>query len=386
MGGATLNGTVIDASQSVVTGASLKLVNSDTGFNRSLTSNETGLYSFTRVPVGTYTLTVEKTGFRTSKQESIRLGVGAVVTLDVALAVGSTSDVITITADVPLIESERSQAATTVNERAVASLPVNGRNFISFTTLTPGVVVDPTRGGDLSFGGQRGPANSLLVDGGSSDNLFYGQAVGRTGFRPYSFSEEAVQEFQVNSNSYPAEIGRAGGGVINVVTKSGTNQVHGSGFWFYRDRAMNANTFTNNRANTDLGTASYLPRQPYHFNQFGGSAGGPIKRDKLFFFINYDGQRNTSPQIITPNIAVPSASLAALGQYVTPYVTGANNDVGLAKIDWNISNSARLNVRYNINRFTGKNFESFSGTSALEHTGCTGTESTLETRRHHTRE
>ncbi len=369
VGGATINGTVNDASQAVVTGATVKLANTETGFNRSLASNEAGLYSFNRVPVGTYTLTVEKSGFRTSKQESIYLGVGAVVTLDVSLAVGATSDVITITADVPLIESERSQASTTVNERAVASLPVNGRNFISFTTLTPGVVVDPTRGGDLSFGGQRGPANSLLVDGGSSDNLFYGQAVGRTGFRPYSFSEEAVQEFQVNSNSYPAEIGRAGGGVINVVTKSGTNRLHGSGFWFYRDRAMNANTFTNNRANTDLGIASYIPRQPYHFNQFGGSIGGPIKKDKLFFFLNYDGQRNTSPQIITPNIAIPAANQAALGQYLTPYVTGANNDVALAKVDWNISDSQHLNVRYNINRFTGKNFEAFSGTSALEHTG-----------------
>lgn len=369
VGGASLNGTVNDASQAVVTGATVKLSNSETGYSRTVSSNEAGLFSFVRVPVGSYSLSVEKTGFRTSKQDNIELGVGAVVTLDVALSVGSTSDVVTVTADVPLIESERSQAATTVNQRAIAALPINGRNFISFTTLTPGVVTDPTRGGDLSFGGQRGPANSLLVDGGSSDNLFYGQAVGRTGFRPYSFSEEAVQEFQVNSNSYPAEIGRAGGGVINVVTKSGTNSLHGSGFWFYRDRAMNANTFTNNRANTDLGTASYIPRQPYHFNQFGGSAGGPIRKDKLFFFVNYDGQRNTSPQLITPNIAVPATLTAALGEYLKPYTTGANNDVALFKADWNISSTKHLNVRYNINRFTGRNFESFSGTSALEHTG-----------------
>ncbi|MDP9172028.1 MAG: TonB-dependent receptor [Acidobacteriota bacterium] len=369
VGGASLGGTVTDSSSALVAGAAVTLTSPDTGFSRATVTNDSGVYSFPRLPVGTYNLKVEHAGFRTTNQQGLRLDVGAVATVNIGLQVGATAEVITVNADAPLIEAERTQTATTVNEKAVENLPVNGRNFINFVTLTPGVVTDPTRGGDLSFGGQRGPANSLLVDGGSSDNLFYGQAVGRTGFRPYAFSEDAVQEFQVNTNSYPAEIGRAGGGVINVVTKSGTNQVHGSAFEFYRDRALNANTFTNNRANTDLGTASYIPRQPYHFNQFGGSLGGPVVKDKVFFFVNYDGQRNTAPQLITPSIPVPAASLPALGQYLAPYTTGANNDVALAKVDWNIGNTQRLSVRYNLNRFTGKNFEAFSGSSALEHTG-----------------
>lgn len=369
VGGATLNGTVTDPSAAVISGATVKLSSSDTGLSRVVTTNGAGVYSFLRVPVGAYTLTIDHPGFRPNRIENVALGIGSVVNLDFQLTVGPSTQVFQIQADVPMVETERTQTATTVNQKSIDGLPVNGRNFINFVTLTPGVVTDPTRGGDLSFGGQRGPANSLLVDGGSSDNLFYGQAVGRTGFRPYSFSEDAVQEFQVNTNSYPAEVGRAGGGVINVVTKSGTNQVHGSAFEFYRDRAMNANTFTNNRANTDLGIASYIPRQPYHFNQFGGSLGAPIVKDKLFAFVNYDGQRNTAPQLITPSIPVPAANLAALGKYLTPYTTGANNDVGLVKIDWNINDTQRLSARYNINRFTGVNFEAFSGTSALEHTG-----------------
>ena len=201
-----------------------------------------------------------------------------------------------------MIETTTSTAATTVDERSIVGLPVNGRNFIDFTVLTPGVVKDPSRGGDLSFGGQRGPANSLLIDGADSNNLFYAQATGRTGFRPYAFSQDAVQEFQVNSNSFPAEIGRASGGAINMITKSGSNQFHGSVFEFYRDKGMNANTFVNNRAG--------VKKNPYHFNQYGGSLGGPLRKDKIFFFVNYDEQKNNITQIIAPN-SVPPAAIAA---------------------------------------------------------------------------
>ena len=166
------------------------------------------------------------------------------------------------------------------------------------------MVKDQTRSGDLSFGGQRGPANSLLVDGADSNNLFYAQATGRTGFRPYAFSQDAVQEFQVNANSFPAEVGRASGGTINMITKSGTNQFHGSAFEFYRDKGMNANTFTNNR--------SGLAKSPYHFNQFGGSVGGPVKKDKIFFFANYDQQKNNSTQVMAPNTASHRGAVAHL--------------------------------------------------------------------------
>ncbi|MBN9658514.1 MAG: TonB-dependent receptor [Acidobacteria bacterium] len=365
-GGATVTGTVTDPSGAAVTGAKVTLNSDQTGFTRVFETNASGLYNFVRVPVGRYNLTIDHSGFKSVKRTDIELAVGAVVTIDAALTVGSTSESITVSGDLPLVETTRSQTSTNVDERAVKDLPINGRNFLDFTLLTPGVNRD-TRGGDLTFGGQRGTANSLLVDGMDSNNLFFGQSSGRAGVRnPYSFSQDAVEEFQVNTNGFAAEIGRAGGGVINVVTKSGTNTFHGNAFEFFRDRELNANTFINKSRG--------IVRQPYHYNQFGGTVGGPIKKDKIFFFLSYDGQRNLNPNPVFFNFTVPTDSLsqagaAELSKYLTPYTTGYRNDIGLAKLDWNLSNTQRLSVRANIHRFTGLNFENGGNQSAQEHTG-----------------
>ncbi|MBL8176761.1 MAG: TonB-dependent receptor [Bryobacterales bacterium] len=368
IGGATLNGSVTDSSGAAVAGAKVTAQNRDTGLERSAVSSEAGLYNLVRMPVGRYDLTVEYQGFKTAKKPDVPLAVGAVLTIDVQLEVGASSESVTVTAETPVIESTRSQTSTAVNEKAVRDLPINGRNFLDFTVLTPGVVRDP-RGGDLSFGGQRGTANSLLVDGGDSNNLFFGQSSGRAGTRnPYTFSQEAVQEFQVNTSGYNAETGRAGGGVINVVTKSGGNEFHGTGFWFFRDKGLNANTFFNNAAGR--------VKQPYHFNQFGGNVSGPAARNKLFFFYNYDGQRNTlpNPVFFPTNIAIPSdaASQAAAGElraFLTPYTTGFDNSIHTVKMDWIASATDTFNVRYNYHRFNGKNFENAGAQSAAEHTG-----------------
>jgi outer membrane receptor protein involved in Fe transport len=365
-GGATITGTVTDPTGAAVAGAKVTLNSGQTGFTRNFETNASGLFSFVRVPVGRYNLSIDKSGFKTVKRTDIDLSVGAVVTFDAALTVGSTSESITVSGDLPIVETTRSQTSTTVDERAVKEMPINGRNFLDFSLLTPGVVRDP-RGGDLSFGGQRGTSNSLLVDGMDSNNLFFGQSAGRAGTRnPYSFSQDAVEEFQVNTNGYSAEIGRAGGGVINVVTKSGTNTLHGNLFWFYRDRELNANTFINKSRN--------IVRQPYHYNQFGATLGGPIKKDKLFFFVSYDGQRNLNPVPVFFNFTVPTDALsqqgaAELQKYLTPYTTGFNNDIGLAKLDYNLSDTQRLSVRLNFHRFRGQNFENSGSQSAQEHTG-----------------
>ena len=238
-----MNGTVTDPSGAAVANARLTAENTTTGLARTTQSSDAGLYSFPHLPVGAYSLAVEAPGFKAVKQTGISLTVGAVATIDVPLAIGSSQETVTVTADAPVLESSSSQTSTTVNEQAVTSLPINGRNFLDFTVLTPGVVRDPTRSGDLSFGGQRGTANSVLVDGSDSNNVFFGQSTGRsgTGRNPYSFSQDSVQEFQVNTNGYSAEMGRAGGGVINVITKSGTNEFHGTAFEFFRDKALNAN-------------------------------------------------------------------------------------------------------------------------------------------------
>src|SRR5919206_536336 len=201
--------------------------------------------------------------------------------------------------------------ATTGNIRSIQNLPINGRNFQDFSTLSPGVIRDP-RGGDLSVGGQRGTLNSLNVDGVDNNNTFFGQALGRGGVRPpYQFSEESVQEFQVNQNGFSAEFGRAGGAVINVVTKSGTNVFHGGLFEFFRDEALNANDPITKANQARRGQPNKRP--PFRINQFGGRLGGPIKHDKAFFFFTYDGQRSNVPQVIdVPNLVTAPAAAQAL--------------------------------------------------------------------------
>ncbi len=369
IGGATLNGTVTDPTGGAVPNAKVSTTNTDTGLTRTTVTNQAGVYSFTRLPVGPYDVSIEAQGFKTAKRSGITLNVGAVLTYDVALQVGTAQETISVTAEAPVVESTRSQTSTTVTEQQVRDLPINGRNFLDFTVLTPGVVRDQTRSGDLSFGGQRGTSNSLLVDGSDTNNIFFGQTTGRTGTgrNPYSFSQDAVQEFQVNTNGYQAEIGRAGGGVINVITKSGTNDFHGSVFEFFRDKALNANSWENNRRGA--------PKRAYHFNQFGGNLGGPVIKNKLFFFFNYDGQRNTTPNTVIltvgPDAADPLSvqGYQSLQKYLAPYSNALNNDVYLGKADWDISGSQRLSVRYNANRFKGQNFENGGQASAAEHTG-----------------
>ena len=249
-------------------------------------------------------MTAALQGFATRRQENLRVQIGETSTLRLELGVAALSDTITVSGTAPVLETTRTQVSSVVNSTAVANLPVNGRNFIDFVLLTPGVTRD-TRSGDISFAGQRGTLNSLVVDGADNNNTFFGQALGRTGTgrAPYQFSQEAVQEFQVNANAFSAEFGRAGGAVINVVTKSGTNRFSGSVFEFYRDKALNANT----AINESLGR----PKSPYHYHQFGGVLGGPLVRDRHFFFANYDGQRNTQPNAVFLNVPAERAGRPA---------------------------------------------------------------------------
>ena len=367
-GGATINGTVTDPSAAVIAGAKVTATQVATGSKRTTQTSGAGVYSLAALPAGAYDVTVEATGFKQAKFTGIVASVGAVVTLDAKLAVGAAQDVVDVTSDAPVVETTRSQTSTAVDQKAISDLPVNGRNFLDFATLTPGVVRDPTRGGDLSFGGQRGTANSITVDGSDANNVFFGQSTGRagTGRSPYSFSQDAVQEFQVSASSYTAEVGRAAGGVINVITKSGANDFHGGAFEFFRDKGLNANSWENNRVR--------LPKKNYHFNQFGGNLGGPIKKNKAFFFFNYDGQRNNEPVTVIPGAAAPADALSqqafqSLQQYFVAYPRSLNNDVYLAKADLNLSANQRLSVRYNAARFTGVNYENSGPTSAAGHTG-----------------
>jgi outer membrane receptor protein involved in Fe transport len=367
VGTTSLSGTVSDPSGAPVSGAKVTARSTTTGFVREANSTGSGLYNLSGLPVGVYEISVELTGFKLTRIPDVNLTVGASPTLNVSLQLGTTSSEVNVISDAPLVETSRTVTSTAVSARQVENLPINGRNFLDFTLLTPGVVRDPTRSGDLSFGGQRGTSNSLLVDGADSNNTFFGQSTGRagTGRNPYSFSEDAIQELQVNTNNYAAEIGRASGGVINVLTKSGTNAFHGDVFEFFRDKALNANSWDNN--------ALGRPKRAYHFNQFGGDIGGPIKKDKLFFFFDYDGQRNTTPNTVAPGVAatdaVSAGVLSSLSQYLTSYANTLDNNVYLGKVDYNLTDNQHLTFRYNANRFVGRNYENAGSTSAEGHTG-----------------
>lgn len=365
----SVEGTVTDPNGGLVPGAVLTLKNTATGATFTLTSNEAGLFRFPVVPVGTYELTAEKSGFTKVTEKDIQVTVGARINLNLSLPLQAQMTSVTVTGGVPVVETTRTQVSSTVNDRAINSLPTNGRNFINFVLLTPGVTTDP-RLGDISFAGQRGTLNSLLVDGSDDNNTFFGQTTGRSGSgrAPYQFSEDGVAEFQVNSNAYSAELGRAGGAVINVVTKSGTNQFHGNAFEYFRDRLLNANDAVNKGAGH--------PRPPFHFNQFGASISGPIKTDRSFFLFGYDGQRNTQPNIVlfNPKGFVPATPFEIQGfNYLQAAASSwsrtQNQDVYLAKVDVNLTRNNLLSGRWNNQRFVGGNFENGGNQNALEHTG-----------------
>ena len=297
----SIEGTVVDQAGAVLPGVTISVMQPGTGLTRTATTDGEGRFRLLLLPVGVYELTAELSGFASRKQSDIRLTVGQALTLRIEMSVKGVAETVDVVGSTPVIETGRSQVSSTVTELAVQNLPVNGRNFIDFALLTPGVTRD-VRTGDISFAGQRGTLNSLVVDGADNNNTFFGQTIGRTGSgrAPYQFSQDAVKEFQVNSNSFSAEYGRAGGAVINVVTKSGTNAFSGSVFEFYRDKALNANNAINELNNR--------PKSPYHYNQFGATLGGPIRRNRDFFFFNYDGQRNTQPNLVFLNLPASTPS------------------------------------------------------------------------------
>jgi hypothetical protein len=367
----SIAGTVTDDAGGVLPGVTISAVNTATGMSRTSISNAAGHYEVPLLPPGTYSIASELSGFQPLKYPHIVVNVGTESTVNFKLKQG-VAESVTVTAAAPLVDTSRTAVTSVVGERAIQNLPTNGRSFIDFALTTPGVVRD-VRAGDISFAGQRGTLNSLVIDGANNDNTFFGQSLGRTGSgrAPYQFSQDAVKEFQVNTNSYSAEYGRAGGAVINVVTKSGTNEFHGTAFDFLRDRRYNANDYIN--------TIQSPPRVkgPYHFDQYGFSLGGPIVSDKHFFFTNYDAQRNSIDNPILLGVSalqVPADAASQAGYQKVlalsnTYQKTQNQDVFLLKTDSELFTNDHLSLRYNRQKFTGGNFENGNSSNALGHTG-----------------
>jgi Carboxypeptidase regulatory-like domain/TonB dependent receptor-like, beta-barrel len=365
-----IEGRVLDPQEAVVPNATVTATNQQTGLEKNATTNEGGSYRFILLQPGTYTIRANAQGFAPTELRDVTVTVGSKTPLDVRLSVSGMNASVMITGEAPVVETSRTSVSTTIDQRSIENLPINGRNYQDFATLTPGVVIDRTRGGDISVGGQKGTLNNLQVDGVDNNNTFFGQAFGRGGVRPpYQFSEESVQEFQVNQNGFSAEFGRAGGAVINVVTRSGTNEFHGGGFEYFRDESLNANQADTKATQARAGRLNKRPKS--QINQFGGRIGGPIVRNRAFFFFTYDGQRQDLPNIVdAPNLgAQPAAIQALLLPKINPYSIGRNQDVFLAKTDISINRNNQLSVRFNQQNFTGRNNENGGTTSAEEHSG-----------------
>ncbi len=360
-----IEGRVLDPKEAAVPGATVTATNQQTGLEKTTTSSDEGMFTISFLPPGPYTVRANASGFSQAEVKDVTVTVGSKTSLDLSVSVGGASGTVIVSGEAPVIETTQSSVSTTVNARAIENLPVNGRNYLDFATLTPGVIRDQNREGDLSVGGQKGTLNSLQVDGVDNNNTFFGQAFGRTGVRPpYQFSEESVQEFQVNQNGFSAEYGRAGGAVVNVVTKSGTNEFHGGAFLFFRDESLNANT-------PQLKARGITKRAPLQIKQFGGRLGGPIVKNKAFFFFTYDGQRQQLSNVLDPVgfFTQTAAVQAALLPKMETYQIGRNQDVFMVKGDVAVNDKHQLSLRFNQQNFTGKNNE-FTGTGGtLEHSG-----------------
>ena len=343
---AQLNGTARDTSGSVVANASVSLRNLDTNRTYTSTSDASGYYIVPNLPPGSYELNVTYTGFEPFLQSGIQLRVGQTATLDVTLTVQGRREVLEVTSQTPAIEPTRTEISNVIETRQIQGLPISGRLFTDFALLTPGVTTGRTSVGStitefevsrVSFAGMRDLSNQVTVDGADNINT-------ATGSQRATPPQEAVQEFRVVNNSFGAEYGRALGGIVNIVTKSGTNTLHGSVYDYFQNNALNA------RSLLQPAPQPNVLRQ----NQFGFTLGGPIKQDKTFYFLNYEGQRRgespTYPPVLLNNLALINASKAALGiaRENLGILKTKDNDYGFARLDHELGARNQLSVRYNI--------------------------------------
>jgi hypothetical protein len=342
---AQLNGSVRDPNGNAIVKATVTLRDVSTNRTYTAMTNDQGYYTFTNLSPAKYELTAAYTGFAAYKQTGIELNVGQVATVDLSLSVASVGEQVVVNLEMPVIEPTRTEVSGVVEESQIAALPISGRLFTDFALLSPGVATgrtslqstftDPatTR---ISFGGQRDLNNMVTVDGADNINT-------ATGSQRATPSQEAVSEFRVVNNSFGAQYGRALGGIVNIVTKSGTNNLHGSLYDFSQNNVFDANS--------PLAAQGYTTLQQ---NQFGGTVGGPLKKDRLFYFANYEGQRRnqspTYPAVLVDNLAAIDAVKSSFGlsQDNLNVLQTANLDNGFVKFDYSLSDKNRLSGRYSI--------------------------------------
>src|SRR5712692_2323565 len=291
-----IGGTVTDSSGAVVPSAGVTTINLGTSATSTGKTDSSGRYLIFHLPPGPYSLEISATGLSTFKQSDIIVEVGRLTTIDATLGVAAQTTIIEVKGEAPVMVTDRADISTNINQTTIENLPIDGRRWSFFALGTPGAVADGGFG-LVSFRGISGLLNNNTVDGADNNQAFFSEERGRTRIS-YSTSEASIQEFQINSSNYSAEYGRAAGGVVNAVTKSGTNSIHGQAFWYYRDSdlgAINPFSFQKVVANGTTTLVPFLPPDKRH--QFGGGIGGPIIKNKLFFFFSGDQQLRGFPAI-----------------------------------------------------------------------------------------
>ncbi|HUN62391.1 MAG TPA: TonB-dependent receptor [Candidatus Sulfotelmatobacter sp.] len=388
----TILGTVTDSSGGAIAGATVTIKNLDTGLLRTVTTSDDGSYAAPELPIGNYSVTVEKSGFKEGVVTGLRVEVSTERRADFALQPGELAQKVEVTGEaLPQVESTSDTLGGIVESKVVTSLPVNGRDYQKLIFLVPGVTGSPDQITDspgsfgiFSINGARGRANNFLLDGTDMNDGYRNDPAineaGTYGTPATILPVEAIAELRVASN-FEAEYGRSAGGVINVVTKSGTNQLHGSALEYFRNTDLNARNYFNPAADEPGGQ----PQEPFHNNQFGGSLGGPIIKDRDFFFVDYEGVRESgklnysalvpsaqelaiaSQQVVfdgfsgvnpvvssllamhpwpTPSISTTPFSDVNNAFVATPFLNNINN--GIVKIDHNFNQNNLLTGRYYI--------------------------------------
>src|SRR5712692_2924217 len=358
-----VQGDVLDEKGGSVAGATVEAKNLSTDFVQTETSNTDGHFAFLSLAPGRYTLTISKAGFATIVQENVNLTVGQTLNLPVPMKISSVEERVTITAT-PTVDTLKTEASSTLDETVVTETPILGRKFENLLTLTPGVSITQGPDGDeINFNGQRGIFNNISLDGGDYNNGFFGEQLG--GQRAaIDITLDAVKEFQVIASGASAEFGRTAGGVVNVITKSGTNEIHGSGFEYFRTESLAA------------ATSDGKPLKDFRRNQFGGTIGGPIVKDKIFIFgafeqilanltrANLSAPLGAACSVASPVVGVNDAVINASGECQRvallnflkngvgqddgqPVKHPIRNSAALGRFDWNVNPTNQLAVSYN---------------------------------------
>ena len=330
-GAGSIDGRVFDEQKGAMPGATITARSADTGRIRTTTSGATGSFHLESLPSGAWDVTAEIHGFTPQVQKAVVVQVDTAAHLDFAMKVGSLSESIVVTAEVPLLQTTRSDVGQVITQTMVENIPLNGRKFQDLSLLVPGTRVsngyDPTKTevGGVSYGGLGPRSVNIMVDGGdNNDGVVRGLL--------QQFSADAIQEYKVTTERWSAEFGRSTGGIVDVITKSGTNEFHGTGFLFARNETLNSETYFEKAAGTG--------KSPFGQQETGGTFGGPLSKNRAFFFVSYEYNRRQDYTTVYTNGVLPSEEGPQLKPFRDHLVT--------VKADWQLPSNHHLMVRYGL--------------------------------------